>query len=124
MIMCSRTEKWNSMSLCSANKIIEGAALKSFAPSMILFAALHKDTLFYFSERLHLIKQMFYDKNNVILKFFSSFTLSAMFKNTFISFFWFKQAPDQGSEQRESNLTVLFLLIIIILISYIIIIYY
>jgi hypothetical protein len=27
---------------------------------------------------------MFYDKNNVILKSFSSFTLSAMFKNTFL----------------------------------------
>jgi hypothetical protein len=121
--MFSLTEKWNSASLCSANKIIEGAALKSFAPSMILFA-LHKDTLFYFSEGLHLIKQMFYDKNNVTLKFFSSFTLSAMFKNTFFFFFWFKQAPDQGSKQRESNLTVLFLLIIIILISYIIIYYY
>jgi hypothetical protein len=32
-------------------------------------------------------------------------------------FFWFKRVPDQGPEQRESNLTVLCLLIIIILIS-------
>jgi hypothetical protein len=30
----------------------------------------------------------------------------------------FKRVPDQGPEQRESNLTVLCLLIIIILISY------
>ncbi len=36
-------------------------------------------------------------------------------------FFWFKRVPDSVPEQRESNLTVLYLLIIIILISYIII---
>ncbi len=39
-------------------------------------------------------------------------------------FFWFKQIPDQGPEQRESNLIGLCPLIIIILITYIIIYYY
>ncbi len=38
-------------------------------------------------------------------------------------FFLFKRVLDQGPEQRESKLTVLFPLIIIILISYIIIYY-
>jgi hypothetical protein len=40
-----------------------------------------------------------------------------------VVFLWFKWVPDQGPEQRESNLTVLCPLIIIILISFIVIYY-